>query len=133
VNQVTSASLRYPLSVFNKNSTLKQNITVVIIMIILTIPFRFLDPVPTYKYIISKQHTCFQGPLRECFGQVLPGFLITVHRLCAILMQSLIGSSGTLSGSIRGDRARWHVCDLFRIRACCEVGPTLSLKKPPGP
>jgi len=21
-----------------------------------------------------------QGPLRECFGQVLPGFLITAHR-----------------------------------------------------
>ena len=31
-----------------------------------------LNTPPTYKYITSKQHSCVQGPLLECFSQALP-------------------------------------------------------------
>ena len=37
-----------------------------IIIMNITIPFHFPNPLPTYKYITSKQHSCAQGPLRVC-------------------------------------------------------------------
>jgi hypothetical protein len=39
----------------------------------------FLNPVPTYTYTTSKQHSCVQG-------QALPGFLTTAQHLCAFLI-----------------------------------------------
>jgi len=44
----------------------KKNIIVRIIMIIIAIPLHFLNPLPTYKYITSKEYSCVQGLLREC-------------------------------------------------------------------
>jgi len=48
--------------------------------------FHILNTLPTYKYVTSKQYSCVQVSLRECFGQALAGFLITIHNLRAFLL-----------------------------------------------
>jgi len=46
-----------------KGGKKQQNIEFIILVIItISIP----NPLPTYKYITSKQHSCVQGTLQEC-------------------------------------------------------------------
>ena len=78
----TIVPLGYPLSVFNKNSTLKERQ-------ILDNNFQFLNPLPTYKHIHFK--TTFTCPrsimiVGVSWSQALLGYLITAHHLCAFLM-----------------------------------------------
>jgi len=69
----------------NANNTIPTSTNSIQINIFKT-TFHILKTLPTYKYITSKQHSCVQGPLRECIGQALLEFLITVHHLCVFLL-----------------------------------------------
>ena len=115
VNPVTSASLRYPLSVFNKNSTLKTKTHKRARKIRQSTKTHknnntnnyetckhyqhtstsLQNNFPHFKIhsqhtntFTSKQYSYVQGPLREWpqSSQALPGFLITAQHLCTFLL-----------------------------------------------